>query len=144
MAQGYAGRLVLLAIETGTEGAGTYVSVGGLRDTTITVSNATVDTTSKESAGIRQLLDAKTLNSVSISGSGVFLNGAELKTIRDAALAGDHKNFRVTTAGTSTAGVTYTGQFAITSFDETGAHDGEQQYSISLESSGTVTIAALT
>ena len=144
MAQGYAGRLLLLAIETGTEGAGTYASLGGLRDTTVTINNATVDTTSKESAGIRQLLDAKTMNSVSISGSGAFLNGAEIKTIRDAALAGDHKNFRITTAGTATAGCTYIGQFAITSFEEAGSHDGEQQYSISLESTGTVTIAELT
>lgn len=143
MAQGFSGRLLLLAVETGTEGSGTYVSLGGLRDATITVNQSTVDTTSKESAGVRQLLDAQVLRSVSISGSGVFLNSAELKFVRDAAIAGDQKNFRMTTAGTATAGVTYTGQFAITSFEETGAHDGEQQYSLTLESTGTVTMAAL-
>ena len=143
MPQGFSGRLFLLAIETGTEGSGTYVDIGGLRDANITINQSTVDTTSKSSAGIRQLLDAPVLRSISISGSGVFLNDASIKAIRDAAMAGDQKGFRITTAGTATAGVTYTGQFAITSFEESGAYDGEQQYSVSLESTGTVTVTAL-
>ena len=144
MAQGFSGRLLLIAMETGVEGSGTYATLGGLRDANINIANSTVDTTSKESAGIRQLLDGIVVRSISISGSGVFLNSAEIKALRDAALAGDHKNFRLTTAGTVTGGVTYTGQFCVTSFEEAGAYDGEQQYTLSLESGGTVTVAALT
>lgn len=142
MPQGFAGRLFLLALETGTEGSNTFTEIAGLRDTNITINQSTVDTTSKESAGVRQLLDAQVLRSVSISGSGVFLSSAVIASLRTAVLAGDQKGFRITVPGGATAGGTYTGQFAITSFEESGAYDGEVQYSISLESTGAVTWTA--
>ena len=143
MAQGYAGNLMLLALEE-TEGGGTYTTILGMRDTSISINQNTVDTTSKDSAGVRQLLDAQTLRSVSISGSGVFVNDDGFNILRDAAMAGNIMGFKVTIPGTSAAGGTYTGQFAITSLEESGSYNGEVQYSISLESAGTVTWADAT
>lgn len=139
----YSGRLLLIAHEA-TPGGGTYTTIAGLQNTVLKCNGAIVDVTSKDDAGVRQLLNAKVLNSVSVTGDGVAQDSATLKFLRDTWAAGVHVNFRITTGGDSTAGVTYTGAFVITSFEETGAHDGEQRYSVALESGGTVTIAALT
>lgn len=132
------GRELLLKMGDGASPEA-FTTIGGLRDTEVVINEQEVDITSKDDAGIRQLLDGNILRSVSISGSGVFKDGAEFNTFRDAALAGTHKNYQVIIPGTSSAGGTYEGSFRITNLTENGAHDGEVQYSCSLESAGAVT-----
>lgn len=138
----FAGRTLLLAHEA-SPGGGTYTTIAGSRNHTVTMNGATVDTTTKDDAGIRQLLNAKTLNSVTFTIDGLAKDSATLKFLRDNCDAGTALNYRMTTAGDSTAGVTYTGAFHVTSFEERGAHDGAQEFAATLESSGAVTIAAL-
>lgn len=121
-----------------------FTTIAGLRDTSITINEQEVDVTSKEDSGIRQLLSGNILSSVSVSASGVFKNDAALKTVRDAAKSGTHKIFQIVIPGTSTAGGTYEGSFRITQFEHAGAHDGEAQFSLTLESDGTVAFTAAT
>ena len=116
-----------------------FTVIGGARDGSITINEQEVDVTSKDDAGIRQLLAGNILRAMSISGSGVFKDGAEFNLFRDDALAGLHSNYQIVIPGTSLAGGTYEGAFRITSLEESGSHDGEAQYSFSLESAAAVT-----
>ena len=138
---GYSGRLVLIKVAPAGSPA-VFTQVAGLRDTTITIAETEVDTTSKDDAGIRQLLSGNILRSVAVSGSGVFKDSATIDTLRDSALAGTHLNYQIEMVDSATvAGTIFTGAFRITSFEENGAHDGEANYSISLASDGAVTLS---
>lgn len=138
---GYSGRELLIA-QADTPTGSSYTTVAGTQNGSVRIGNQIVDTTTKDDAGIRQLLNAKVLTEVSVSFDGVCRDNVTLKTLRDAANAGVHYNFRVTTAGDNTAGVTMTGPWVITEFQESGAHDGECRFSATLQSAGTITIAA--
>jgi len=121
-----------------------FTIVGGLRDTSITINEQEVDVTSKDDAGVRQLLAGNILKSLSVSGSGVFKDDAIIELVRDDALAGTHSNYQLVIPGTATAGGIYEGAFRITSMEEAGSHDGEVNYSLSLESDGTITFTNTT
>lgn len=141
MTTAYSGRLVLLKVNTSGSPA-TYTTIAGLRDTTITVTESEVDVTTKDDAGIRYQLEGNILSSVTVTGSGVFTDSATIATIRNAALAGTHRGYKIEVVDSATTGGTiYTGSFRITSFEENGAFDGEANYSISLSSSGAVVLS---
>lgn len=136
---GYSGRLIL--VKQG-DGGGTevFTTIAALRDTTISEKEQTVDTTSKDDGGVRQLLEARIMYSVSVSGTGVFTDSATLGSLRTAMRAGTHSNFKLEIVDSaSTGGEILTGAFRITSLEFAGTHDGEANYSLTLESDGTVT-----
>lgn len=137
----YSGRLLILHIENP---ANTYTAIAGLTDTTITINEQEVDITTKDSAGVRQLLAGNVLRSVSASGSGVFPDAAQVELLRVSALAGTHLNYRLLIPGDSTSGGYFQGAFRITSLEYTGQHDGAAMYSVSLSSAGTVAWTAAT
>ena len=141
MTTAYSGRLVLVKINTSGSPA-TYNTIAGLRDTTITINESSVDVTNKDDSGVRQLLEGNILRSVTVSGTGVFTDSQTIDTIRDAALAGTHRGYKIEVVDSaSTGGTVYTGAFRITSFEEAGAHDGEANYSFTLESTGAVSLS---
>ena len=129
--------------------SGTYTTVGGLRSTSITMNEESVDATSKDSLGSRTLLAGGGVQSVSISGSGIFTDTAAEVAVRTA-YAGQanttngstgqtaaFKNFQVIVPDLGT----FTGAFQITSLEYAGEYNGEATYSISLESSAFITFA---
>jgi len=139
MAGGYSGRLMLIKMDI----SGTKTTVAGLRETSISITDSPVDITTKDDAGIRQYGDfGNVKRAVSVSGSGVFKDDACIAAVRTAALAGTQKAWEIVIPGDSTSGGTYAGTFAITSFEESAPHDGEQQFTIALESCGAVTFTA--
>lgn len=141
MTTGYSGRLVLLKVITSGSPA-TYTTIAGLRDTTITINETEVDVTTKDDAGVRQLLEGNVLSSVTVSGTGVFTDSATINTLRSAALAGTHRGYKIEVVDSATtAGGTYTGSFRITSFENAGSYEGEANYSITLASAGAVSFA---
>ena len=56
--------------------SGTKTTIGGLRSTSITLNDESVDITNKDSLGTRTLLAGAGVNSLSVSGSGVFTDSA--------------------------------------------------------------------
>lgn len=129
--------------------SGTQTTVGGLRSSSITMNDESVDITNKDSLGTRTLLAGAGVNSVSISGSGVFTDSTAEVAVRTAYQAQQN-----TTNGSSaqTAAFqsfqfaipdlgTYTGAFQITSLEYAGEYNGEATYSMSFESAGYVTFA---
>jgi TP901-1 family phage major tail protein len=135
MAAQKGGALLLKINTTGT----TYVTVGGLRSTSISLNDEAVDVTNKDSAGVRNLLADGGVHSMSISGSGVFTDAATETTLKDAMNAATFKNFQVIIPDFGT----YTGAFMVATLEYSGEYNGEVTYSVTLESSGTTTFAAV-
>ena len=131
--------------------SGTKTTIGGLRSTSITLNDESVDITNKDSLGTRTLLAGAGVNSLSVSGSGVFTDAASEVAVRTAFQAQQN-----TSDGSSaqTAAFesfqfimpnlgTYTGDFQITSLEYAGEYNGEVTYSFTFESSGAITFATV-
>lgn len=140
MTTGFSGRLLVVKKSTGTSPA-TFVTIAALKDTTVTLTNAEVDISNKDSAGFKELLDGKTNVSVAVSGTGVFSDAQVIGDLQADALAGTHNLYEVdiVNSGATVAGVKYSGAFRVTSFAVSGNHGGEVQYTLALQSTGTVT-----
>ena len=125
------GRSFLL--KQGTASAGT--TLAGMRTTGMTLNNEPVDITNKDSAGWRTLLEGAGTQSVSITAEGVFTNAAVEHTVRGYAVANSINAFGLLFGD----GDQVDGSWQITNYARTGAHNGEETYSVTLENSGTVT-----
>ena len=127
----------------------TYVTIGGLRSTTITLNDESVDITNKDSLGHRQLL----------AGAGtivyqyrpvVCLLIPQRKKMREKVFAqqntSDGSTDQTATFNNRIQDPTFRGidrSFQITSLEYAGEHNGEVTYSMSFESAGYITYAAL-
>ena len=127
-----------LLLKINTTGS-TYVTVGGLRSTSITLNDEAVDVTNKDSSGNRTLLADGGVFSMSVSGSGVFTDATTEETMRVAMNASTFKNFQILIPDFGT----YTGAFMVASLEYAGEYNGEVTYSVTLESSGAITYAAV-
>ena len=117
----------------------TFTTIGGLRSTSLTINNESIDVTNKDSSNNRTLLAAAGVQSISVSGSGVFTDAASETTIKTNVLADsiDNYQFLVPDFGT------FTGGFQVTSVEYAGEFNGEVTYSMSFESSGAITFATV-
>lgn len=129
------GRDLLMKVED-TPGSGTFSVVGGLRATSFSLNNELIDTTHKGSAGKRTLLEGAGIQSMSLSGSGLFEDDAPFAQVRSAAESNQHLKFQIIMPGSSDR--TYEGTFMITRLDYSGDYNGEVAYSLALESSGAI------
>lgn len=112
----------------------TYTTVGGLRSTSISLNQETIDVTTKDSANARELLADAGVESVSISGSGVFTDATSEQTLQSVFGGANIPNFEIVLPDLGT----YQGKFQITTLEYAGEYNGEMTYSITLESSGAV------
>tara|TARA_R100000231_G_C5319489_1_gene162993 strand:+ start:517 stop:939 length:423 start_codon:yes stop_codon:yes gene_type:complete len=129
----------LLVLKIGNGGSPeSFTTVAGLRSTSISLNDETVDVTNKGdgtgSSNKRTLLAGAGVNSVSISGSGVFTDDATETTLKNAWASGSLTNYQVFIPDFGT----YQGAFQLTSLEYAGEFNGEVTYSVSLESSGTI------
>jgi len=118
--------------------SGSKVTVGGLRSSSITLNDEMVDITNKDSSNNRTLLPQGGIQSMTITGSGVFTDSTSEQQLRTSfgASAFIAYDFVIPDLGT------YSGDFQITSLEFAGEYNGEATYSVTLESSGAVTFAA--
>jgi TP901-1 family phage major tail protein len=130
------GSAVLIDVDGTGVAEEVFSTLGGLRSTTFSASSGEIDITNQESAQWTELLDAAGISAVSLSGDGVFKDEFTFKRARAAFLARQLRTFRIFT---NTASDYWSGTFRIGSLEQTGGHDNEQTYSISLSSSGPVT-----
>ena len=124
--------------------SGTPATIGGLRSTSMTINGETVDVTNKDSAtfsgssghDIGRILGSNMgIRSMSISASGVFTDSAGENNLRGAAFTGSVVNYDLVFGD----GSDVKGAFMVTSYERAGEFNGEETYSVTLESSGTVT-----
>jgi TP901-1 family phage major tail protein len=132
------GKDLLLKIDS--DGAGTFVTVAGLRSRSIAFNSETVDITHAESAGQwRELLAGAGAKHAKVAGTGIFKDAASDAIVRDYVFAGTIRDWQVIVPDFGTV----EGPFQIAAFELTGRHDGEVTFELSLESAGELTFAAL-
>ena len=123
---------------------GSAVVIGGLRSTSMTINGEMVDITAKDSATFsgssghdigRALGSNMGIRSMSVSASGVFTDSAGENNLRGAAFTGSSVNYDLVLGD----GSTVKGAFIITSYERAGEYNGEETFSVTLESNGTMT-----
>ena len=117
----------------------TFTTVGGLRSTSITQNDEAVDVTTKDSSAKRQLLAQAGVQSLTVSGSGVFTDAASEATMRTDFGSSSFTNYQILVPDFGT----YTGAFMISSLEYAGEFNGEVTYSVTLESAGDITFATV-
>lgn len=133
---GQKGRDLLIQV---ADGAGAYVTLAGIRASRIELSAARVDATNADSPEAwRELLAGAGARSASISGSGVFKDAESDVRMREIFFASEHPDWRFFLPGLGTL----TGPFQIAALSWSGRHDGEAEFSVTLESAGAVTFEA--
>ena len=128
------GGALLLKIDV----SGTMTTIGGLRSTSITLNDEAVDITSKDDGQTRKLLAQAGTMSLSVSGSGVFTDSTAETTLRTAFNASSFSSYNIIIPHLGT----YAGTFMIASLEYAGEYNGEVTYSITLESSGSISFSA--
>ncbi len=130
---------VLFLLKAGDGGGPeTFTTVGGMRATSFQINTTTVDVTNKGSGGMRELLAGGGIQSMSLSANGTFSDSAAEETVRSQAAANSINNYQIVSGN----GDEWEGAFQITSYQRSGNFDGDEQFSISLESSGAITFTA--
>jgi TP901-1 family phage major tail protein len=123
--------------------SGSLTTLAGLRSTSMTINGEMVDVTTKDSNPLvaggadkaREILEGGGIRSMSISASGVFTDSALENDIRISAQKGQIREYKLVFGD----GDDITGNFLITSYERAGEFNGEETYSMTLESSGQVT-----
>lgn len=118
------------------DGVATFNTVAALRTTSLAINGQMIDITNKDSAKRRTLLEGGGIVSLTITAEGVFTEHAEQDRLEDRALAGSLNDHQIVFDD----GRTYEASFQVTNVQYAGNHDGEETYSVTLESSGDVTV----
>jgi len=116
-----------------------FTTIGGMRSTSISMNDEMVDITNKDSSRARTILAQGGVNSMTVSGSGVFTDSASEATLEgkfDSATLTNYQ-FLVPDFGT------YTGAFMLTTLEYAGEYNGEVTYTFTFESSGAITLATV-
>ena len=122
---------------------GTPATIGGLRSTSMTINGEAVDITTKDSNAFitsgndkaRDLLQGGGVRSMTISASGVFTDSSTENILRGFAFDGAIQSYDLIFSD----GSKISGAFLITSYERAGEFNGEETYSVTLESSNTIT-----
>lgn len=135
---GQRGRDVLLKLADET---GNFVTVAGIRTKRLQLSSAIVDGTNADSPEAwRELITGAGVKSARLSGAGVFKDKASDARMREVFFAGDVALWKLILPDFGDID----GPFQITELAYSGEHNGEAQFSITLESAGQLTFASLT
>ncbi len=129
-----------LLVKIDMDGAGTFVTLAGLRASRISFNTETVDVTSLESSGgWRELLSGGGVKTAQISGSGVFVDAVTDARAQQVFFDGLVLDYQVIIPDFGTI----QGAFQMTSVEYAGNYDGEATYEIALASAGALTFTAL-
>lgn len=135
----YKGRELRIKVRTST-GPDVFAVVGGIRTESMTINSETVDVTDKDGNGWRELLEGAGITSMSLKGSGVVSDNAIFTDkIMVAKMADTHLYLKIE----SGLGDVWVGNFAIPSVERSGEYNKEENFSITLESAGTITYTAV-
>lgn len=133
----FKGRDLLLQIET-TPSSGTFQTIGGLRDVSVSLNQEPVDITDKTNAPWRHLLEDAGGKTLSLSGSGQFTDESGFQIVWNSFNAGTHLNYRII----SGAGDQFEGAFMVATFERSGSYNDAENFSITLENSDSVAYTA--
>lgn len=133
---GQRGRDILLKIG---DGAGAFVTVAGVRASRIELSAGMVDATGMDSPDAwRELIAGAGTKTARVTGRGVFRDAASDARMRAVFFAGDAPDWQLVLPH---FGVLQ-GAFQITELSWSGTHEGEAEFSVTLESAGALAFEA--
>ncbi len=134
---GQRGRDILLKI---ADGAGGFETLAGIRASRIRLNAGLVDGTSAESdEAWRELIAGAGVKAAQVTGRGVFKDAASDERMRAVFFGGEIAGWRLVLPGFGSL----VGLFQISELQWSGAHDGEAEFSVTLESAGRVDFEAL-
>lgn len=131
------GRDVLVKVDS--DGAGTFLTVGGGRSKSIALNQSTVDVTDADSSGQwQELLANGGVKNAVITLSGVFKDSASEEDVRGYFFAGtlDDYQFIIPDFGT------LEGAYQVTALSYSGEYNGEAAYSMTFTSGGAIAFTA--
>lgn len=113
------------------------VTLVGVRTKGYTITNDYVDVTTDDDDGWRTLLADPGLRSVEVTAGGISSDQVILAEIMKANITGEPLSI-----GLPTTTGTLAGTFVVSSFEQTGEHDGPVEFTATFMSSGVVTYTA--
>ena len=117
------------------DGVSAYATVGGFTANAMTINNEVVDVTTKGASKFRELLEGAGIQSMSLSGDGVFKDGVNEELMRSQAASNALANYEIYSAN----GDKWQGSFQIASYERSGDHNDGEKFSVTLESAGDIT-----
>ena len=117
----------------------TFTTIGGLRDTSISMNQEMIDVTNKDSSNVRTLLADGGVESFTVTGTGIFDDSASIGTVQSDFASSSFTNYQFIVPDFKT----FTGAFHVSSIEYSGTYNDSAQYSITFESAGTITIASV-
>ena len=134
---GQRGRDILLKISDGTGG---FTTLAGMRASRIQLSAGSGDGTSADSAEAwRELVEGAGIKSARVTGRGVFKDAASDARMRTVFFGGEAPDWQLVLPDFGTL----EGAFQISELSWSGAHDGEAEFSVTLESAGLLAFEVL-
>ena len=113
------------------------MTLAGVRTKGVTITNDHVDVTTDDHAGWRTLLATPGLRAVEVTVGGVTENQVLLAEVMKANITGEPLTINLpTTTGT------LAGTFFVSSYEDSGDHDGEVKFSATFMSSGPLVYTA--
>jgi len=132
------GRDMLLRLDQ--TGAGSFITVAGLRTRTLSFNAASIDITDAQSVGSwRELLAGGGVKRAALAGSGIFKDAASDAEVRTLFFAGTIRNWQMVIPSFGTI----EGPFQIVALDFGADHAGEVTFELALESAGEITFVAI-
>lgn len=116
-----------------------FTTIGGMRSTSLAMNDEAVDVTNKDSGRARTLLAQGGVNSLTVSGSGVFTDSASEATLKGKFDVSAFTNYQFLVPDFGT----FTGSFMLQSLEYAGEFNGEVTYSFTFESTGAITFATV-
>lgn len=131
------GALMLIKVGDGAPSE-TFTTVGGIRNTSMILNNHPIQSNHMASGIWRESLENSGMQSLTISGDGMFTETDAEELIRGYAFAGGINNYRLIFAN----GDYITGAFVVSHYARGGDYEAEERYAITLESAGEITFTA--
>lgn len=133
----YAGKDILLQVNTI---GSTYVNLGGLRTKSISLGSEMIDITNSDSVNLwREALATSGVKTLSASGSGVFLDGADVnKIVTNMMTTTQTYLSKIIVPGLGT----FDGTVSYSQITIAGNHNGEVTFDVSIESAGQINFTA--
>lgn len=131
---GFKGKNFLLALGSSAT-VPVYTAIAGQKSTSYSGSNSPIDVTSKDSNFARTLLDLAGVYDAQVTISGVYADDAGILTINQLQTSGALRLWQIINDN----GDKWQFSGKVTQVQLSGAHDGAEEYSVTIQSSGVIT-----
>jgi len=125
-----------MLVKVDATGTGTFTTIGGGQTVSMRINQEMVDITSQDDVGRwRNALAGGGVRNIAVTLEGVHKDASVDNTLRLYAMNDTQREFQVVIPGAGT----YEGVYQVASYENTGEHNGEVRYSLSLESAAPIT-----